>query len=247
MLSPCHASRHGRPRNVSGRSRQSPKEWTSGAAESADAAAQGLAHGGVPATAAYRDSNSRRKDATSGAWTDKPNYFDVTCLRRARRERRPLPHEGPGRRHRRTPGPARVADPGRLQAPSHPDQSPTPCSSSAHHNMHPTTSSQPGAQHRGQLRRHSVLIPRVGVPLIARRSSGASQRWPELVVPRVVQPSTPVMLRRAAPSVSMRQWRVSPRPVLSRRLPREAAAVRIARRRAFVRPDLRGMWGCCSV
>jgi hypothetical protein len=191
MLSPCHASRHGRPRNVSGRSRQSPKEWTSGAAESADAAAQGLAHGGVPATAAYRDSNSRRKDATSGAWTDKPNYFDVTCLRRARRERRPPPHEGPGRRHRRTPGPARVADPGRLQAPSHPDQSPTPCSSSAHHNMHPTTSSQPGAQHRGQLRRHSVLIPRVGVPLIARRSSGASQRWPELVVPRVVQPSTP--------------------------------------------------------
>lgn len=26
MLSPCHASRHGRPRNVSGRSRRSPKE-----------------------------------------------------------------------------------------------------------------------------------------------------------------------------------------------------------------------------
>ena len=25
-------------------------------------------------------SNARRKDATSGAWTDKPNYFDVTIF-----------------------------------------------------------------------------------------------------------------------------------------------------------------------
>ena len=25
-------------------------------------------------------SNARRKDATSGAWTDKPNYFDVTVF-----------------------------------------------------------------------------------------------------------------------------------------------------------------------
>ena len=82
-------------------------------------------------------------------------------LRRAGRERRPLPHQRPGRRHRRTPGLARVAEPRRLQAPSRPDHRrhrPVP--------RHSTTRTQrpaprPGARHHGQLRRrHSVLIPR---------------------------------------------------------------------------------------
>jgi hypothetical protein len=30
-------------------------------------------------------------------------------------------------------------------------------------------------------------------------------------------------------------------------LPRDVPAVRIATRRALVRPDLRGMWECCCV
>ncbi len=85
-------------------------------------------------------SNARRKDATSGEWTDKPNYFDVTVFGA----------QGENAARYLTKGRGVAIDgrldwrewhsPGRLQAPSHPESSPTPSSSSALHNTHPTTS-----------------------------------------------------------------------------------------------------------
>ena len=59
-------------------------------------------------------SNSRRKE--NGEWVDKPNYFSVTVWGAQGENCAALPVQGPPGLHRRPPGVARVAGPGRHQA-----------------------------------------------------------------------------------------------------------------------------------
>ena len=61
--------------------------------------------------------NTRRKDNATGEWVDKPNYFDVTVWGAQGENCARYLSKGRPRRDRRPPGVARVAGPGRQQAP----------------------------------------------------------------------------------------------------------------------------------
>ena len=61
--------------------------------------------------------NTRRKDTSTGQWTEKPNYFDITVWGNQGESCAQYLAEGPPGRDRRPPRVARVGRAGRHEAP----------------------------------------------------------------------------------------------------------------------------------
>ena len=143
----------------------------------------------------------------TGEWVDKPNYFDVTVWGAPGRELRPLPVQGPPRRHRRPPGVARVAGQGGQEAPG-----------GRHHRRHGPVprrrATTPAAGRRQRLHRPARDVPVDTGDFQPRPPGGGGGRRPRPTTTSRSSPARPsaAPTHRTEPSACAGARRVPGRP-----------------------------------